>query len=339
MKRFRERNKAVVGLVSLVVVVLLVVGALDFNRLPLIHSTHHYSADFPDAGGLVSGDIVTIHGVKVGSITHMALHGAMVKVSFTVSDGTHLGSDTSAAAKVLSPIGTEYMELTPSGPGRFNGHIPLHRTQVPYNLVEDLSELGSQIQQYNIPQLEKSLLVGSQDLGSTTQQETSAAFNGLARISQVLGNQSSSLATIVSQGAGLATVLSQRSGQLVNLVGQADIVLQVLEQRRTAIQQLLSATSTLGQQITSILSTNRTALTSVLTNLDSVSKVLAQDSTDFGNAIPLLAAFSKYAANATGSGPFADASIPTLLLPDNVFAQCASPHAFPSTNPQVGCRP
>ena len=48
----------------------------------------------------------------------MALDGDRVQVTFTVPTGLRLGSTTSAAAKVLSPVGTEYMELTPRGPVR-----------------------------------------------------------------------------------------------------------------------------------------------------------------------------------------------------------------------------
>ena len=73
----------------------------------------------------------------------MALDGDKVKVTFAVQSGLHLGSTTSAAAKVLSPIGTEYMQLTPSGPGTLQGVIPESRTSVPYNLVTDLSGLGT----------------------------------------------------------------------------------------------------------------------------------------------------------------------------------------------------
>ncbi len=338
MKRFRERNRAMTGLVGVVVVLVLVAGALEFPRLPLIHSNATYSADFASAGGLATGDIVTIDGVKVGSITGMTLDGNRVRVSFTVS-GADLGSTTSAAAKVLSPVGTEYMELTSSGGGSLSALIPEERTSVPYNLVTDLSGLGSEIQHYNLPQIEKALNVGSQDLNGTPASETTSAFNGLAGMSRVIGDEGTALATIVSQGAKLSTVLSQRSRQLFDLFGQSDLVLSVLEQRRTAIQQLLTSTSTLSQQITSILSVNRPQLTTLLDDLQSVSAVLAKDSNDFGQAIPILAAFSRYAANATGSGPFVDASVPTLLIPDNLATQCSGHGAFPSLNPQVGCRP
>jgi phospholipid/cholesterol/gamma-HCH transport system substrate-binding protein len=338
MKRFRERNRAMTGLVGVVVVLVLVAGALEFPRLPLIHANGTYSADFASAGGLATGDIVTIDGVKVGSITAMTLDGNRVRVSFTVS-GADLGSTTSAAAKVLSPVGTEYMELTPSGGGSLNALIPESRTSVPYNLVTDLSGLGSEIQHYNLPQIEKALNVGSQDLNGTPASETTSAFRGLAGMSRVIGDEGTALATIVSQGAKLSAVLSQRSRQLFDLFGQSDLVLSVLEQRRTAIQQLLTSTSTLSQQITSILSVNRPQLTTLLDDLQSVSAVLAKDSNDFGQAIPILAAFSRYAANATGSGPFVDASVPTLLIPDNLVTQCSGHGAFPSLDPQVGCRP
>ena len=116
-------------------------------------------------------------------------------------------------------------------------------------------------------------------------------------------------------------------------------MLNVLQQRRTAIKELLTSTTTLSQQITSILSVNRSQLTSLLQSLQSVSAILEKDSNDFGNAIPVLAAFSRYAANTTGSGPFADVAVPTLLIPDNLIAQCSSAKSFPSSDAEVGCRP
>ncbi len=62
---------------------------------------------------------------------------------------------------------------------------------MPYNLVTALSGLGSQIQHYNLPQLEHALQVGSQDLNGTQVSETTSAFQGLADISRVIGNEGS----------------------------------------------------------------------------------------------------------------------------------------------------
>lgn len=339
MKRFRERNLPLVGLVTVVVVVVFVYGALQFPKLPVLNNQTTHSAYLADSANLVSTDQVWVYGVNVGSVTGLKLEGNQVKVTFKVNGGTHLGSTTSAAVKVRSPIGTEVMELFPSGPGSLTGAIPLSRTSVPFTLVDSLSGFSQNVQGYNKAALEQSLEVSAQNLSATSTAETQAVFNALARLSHVLGDQSGSLATIISQGAGLTSVLSQRSGQLFNLVGQADIVLQVMEQRRAAIKSLLDGTSALSQQLSSFLSTNSSQLTTLFDNLQSVSAVLAQNANNLGQAIPVLAALAKYTANATGSGPFVDAAIPTLLIPDNVFQQCAAPNAFPSRNPQVGCRP
>jgi phospholipid/cholesterol/gamma-HCH transport system substrate-binding protein len=339
VKRFRERSRAKTGLVGMAATLGLMALALEYPRLPLIHSVATYNADFSDAGGLITGDIVTVDGVKIGTITNMTLEGDFVDVTFTVSPGVDLGSTTSAAAKVLSPVGTEYMELTVSGPGTLTGTIPEARTSVPYNLVTDLSGLGTVIQQYDIPELEQALHVAGQDLSSTSASQTTSAFDGLAELSTTIGDEQSALADIVSQGAGLTSVLSSRSSQLFDLFGQANLVLSVLQQRSTAIHQLLAATASLGAQIDSVLTVNHSQLTSLLQSLKSVSAVLAKDADDFAGALPVLAAFSRYAANSTGSGPFADVAVPTLLIPDNVAVQCSTAGAFPSSNSQVGCRP
>ncbi|HEV2361058.1 MAG TPA: MCE family protein [Acidimicrobiales bacterium] len=339
MRRFRERSRLRTGATGIAVTFALLAGALEFGHLPLIHSNSSYTAFFANAGGLSSGDIVTVDGVKVGTITGMSLAGNEVKVTFEVKSDLPLGAETTASAKVLSPVGTEYLELSPAGPGSLSGSIPVSRTTVPYNLVADLAGLGSVIQHYNIPELEKALEVGSQDLNGTSRADVSAAFNGLARISTVVGNEQAALAAIVTQGSGLTSVLSDRSRQLFDLFGQADLVLRVVEQRSADIHQLLASTSNLSQDISHILSVNRPQLTSLLQSLQAVSAILAKDAGDFGKAIPVLAAFARYAANTTGSGAFADVSVPTLLLPDNLIDECASSKSYPSNNPLVGCRP
>jgi len=339
MKRFRERNLPVVGLTTVVLAVALVFGALEFPKLPLVHDQATYSADLSDAANLVPTDQVWVHGVSVGSVSGMRLEGDEVDVTFTVNPGIHLGSTTSAAVEVQSPIGTEVLELTPSGPGSLEGTIPLSRTSVPFTLVDALSGFSQEVQAYNKAALEQSFDVIANNLSATSAGETQAAFNGLARLSQIFGGQADDVASVISQAAGITSVLSQRSGQLFNLVGQADIVLQVLEQRQAVIKSLLDGTAALSQELSQFLSTNSTQLTTLFDNLQSVSAVLAQNADNLGQAIPLLATLAKYTANATGSGPFVDAVVPTLLIPDNVFEQCSAPNALPSANPQVGCHP
>ena len=102
MKRFRERNRPTMGVVTLVVIVLLIAGSLEFSKLPLIHNTKTYSAYFADAAGLASTDIVTVDGVKIGTVSGLKLEGDKVKVTFAVNGDLQLGSTTSAACRAAT---------------------------------------------------------------------------------------------------------------------------------------------------------------------------------------------------------------------------------------------
>lgn len=340
MRHFRERNQLVLGASSLIAIVLLVLAALNYDRLPLVHRQTTYTADFANRGGLVTGNNVTIAGVKVGTVTGLALAGDHVRVRFTVDNGITLGSRTAASAKVLAVVGTEYLELRPDGTGRLDGSIPVSRTSVPFTFVDALQKLSTQEQQLNLATLQKSLQVGTDVLSGTTSADTTAALDGLARFSAVLAQRKEELSTVVTAGAGLAQTLSDHRDQLVDLVGQGDVVLQVLQQRRAALQQLFQGTTQLSEQLSHLVGGNREQLRSLLADLQTVSSLLAKDTSAIDQALPVLGAFSRYAANAAGSGAFVDAAIPTMLLPDSYLAQCRSAAAYPApADPTVGCRP
>jgi phospholipid/cholesterol/gamma-HCH transport system substrate-binding protein len=333
MIRFRERNQAVIGAVTIGVVIVLIALALNFAKLPLVSNNATYHANFSDAGDLVTGDIVTIAGVREGQITGMSLQGAHVRVTFTISAGIHLGSTTGAAAQVLTPIGQEYIALTPAGAGHLTGSIPVARTSIPSTLVGDLNTFGQETEHYNLKQLQKAVETAGESLGAVPATTTAKALEGLARFSQILAGRKSELATLVDQGAKLTGVLSQRSNELVSLVGQGDLVLKVLQQRRQVIRQLLATTSSLSRELSAILVGDRTQLGTLLSNLQTVSGVLAKDSNSLTKAIPVLAAFDRYSANSSGSGPFVDTNIPATLVPDNVVAECAKQ----ASNTVLGC--
>lgn len=343
--RFRERNQTVLGGVCLLLILLLVLAALNVRRLPLFNDNRTYAAEFVNSGGLRVGDNVAVAGVTVGSVTKMALAGDRVRATFTADSDVELGSQTAAAAKVLAVVGTEFLELTPAGPGRLTGAIPTSRTTVPFTFVDTLQKLSNTTQQYDLPQLVAALQAGSQVLSGTNAADTTAALTGLARFSDILAQRKDGLATIVTQGAGLAQTLSDHRTQLFDLVGQGDLVLQVLQERRAALQQLFTGTTSLSRELIRVVGPNRDDLRALLGNLQTVSQLLARDTENIDKALPLLGAFSRYAANATGSGPFVDANIPTMLLPDVFLKQCQARSAYPAAdlsqerNALVGCRP
>lgn len=334
--KVRERNPLIVAAVSAVVLLVAAFVALDFSNLPLISSTSTQSAYLATAVGLKKGDVVTIAGVRVGKVSAITLHGSVVKVSFTMKGGPRLGQTTRVDTKIINPVGVEYLEVTPQGPGHLSGPIPVERTTVPGTLVNDLNQLTVQAKQTDIPQLVKSLEVTTQTLQGTSPATTKAAIDGVGQLSGILAARQSEFTDLIDQTNTLVGTLNGHSAQLVNLIGQAGVVLNTLNQRRQAITSLLATTSTLTAQLNHILVADRPAIQPLLANLASVSAYLNTESGNIEAAVPQLAAFSRYASNALGSGPFGDFVAPTLVLPDNLLKQCS---ALGNVNPLFGCRP
>lgn len=331
MRKFRERNLLIIAAIA--TALLLIGGFFALNFAKFTETT--YTADLQSAVGLQPGDVVTIAGVRVGAVSSLSLDGTVAKATFQISGGHHLGEDTSVVVKVLNPVGVEYLELVPRGPGTLHGTIPVSRTSIPGTLVGDLNQFTNETQKTDIPQLVKALQVLTTTFAANSPTETKAALDGVANLSAVLAADQQQLETVVTQANQLTGVLNNNSGQLVQLLGQSSLLLQVLNERKAALDRLLTTTTQLTDQVDHIIGGDRSVIDPLLTNLQAVSAELAKDSGNVTQAIPLLAAFSRYSANVTGSGPYADFVAPSLVIPDNLVAQCA---AIGKLDPQRGCR-
>jgi phospholipid/cholesterol/gamma-HCH transport system substrate-binding protein len=331
MKKFRERNLLIIAAIA--GAIFLIGAAFTLNIQRLTGTT--YSAYVQSAVGLQSGDVVTIAGVRVGSVTGLSLAGQVAKVTFSVSGSRRLGEDTEMHVKVLNPVGVEYLELVPKGPGRLRGTIPVSRTTIPGTLVGDLNQFTSEAQQTNIPQLVHALEVLTQTVAANSPAQAKAALDGVADLSAVLASRQQEIEQLNTQAYQLTSLLNSHSGQLVDLLVQSNVLLQVLDQRKAAIDNLLATTSRLTAQIDHLIVGDRAELDPMLSNLEALSAFLARDSSDIGDALPLVAAFSRYSANLAGSGPYADFVAPTLVVPDNLIDQCAG---LLPLDPQRGCR-
>jgi phospholipid/cholesterol/gamma-HCH transport system substrate-binding protein len=338
MKRFRERNPLTIAVVGSVLLVVIAMGAINFSKLPFISDHSSFGAAFPDSAGLAQGDPVSIAGVNVGNVTGLRLDGSHVLISFTVQNGVVMGAETSASAKVLTPLGQEYLDVRPAGRGQMGAGavIPLSRTHETQTLISTVNQAGFEVGKINLGQLQKALGVTSQDLEAIPPGATSALLSGLAQLSSVIGSRSGQLAQLVANVKTLSGTLADHGTELIHLIGQSDLVLQVLTQRHQIIQQLLTSAASLTTQLNALLSAHQAQIGPLLTDLQTVSAVLAKDGSDLATAIPLLESANKYLANLTGSGSFGDFVMPAALIPDNIIAQCSKPGAI---NPVTGCNP
>ena len=101
MKTFAERNPLVVGALGVAITVSVVLGALNYGKLPFINTNRQYSAYFAEAGGLLTGAAVQVSGFKEGRVNSIDLDGARVLVRFEVDKSVRLGDRTEAAIKTM----------------------------------------------------------------------------------------------------------------------------------------------------------------------------------------------------------------------------------------------
>ncbi len=136
------RTRRQIGLIGIVVTAMVVVVALQMDKLPLISPISTYTAYFDDAGGLVTGDIVTVAGVDVGTVEGIRLAstdaGTKAAVSFRMNDTVSMGTDTQAAIKTETVLGRRNLTILPHGTGRIEpgGEIPNRNTVAPYSLTD-----------------------------------------------------------------------------------------------------------------------------------------------------------------------------------------------------------
>ena len=78
MKSFSERNPIVIAMVGVALTGVVVLAALNYDKLPFVSSQKQYSAYFSEAGGLSPGAAVQVSGYEVGKVSSVSLEGAQV---------------------------------------------------------------------------------------------------------------------------------------------------------------------------------------------------------------------------------------------------------------------
>ena len=98
MLKYRGAGLIRAGFIGVVLVVLVIAVGLAPQKLAQWATTVRYQALFSDAGGLATGNDVTVSGIKVGSVSGMSLQRGDVLVTFTVDGKVQLGSASTASS-------------------------------------------------------------------------------------------------------------------------------------------------------------------------------------------------------------------------------------------------
>ncbi|MGY4649116.1 MCE family protein [Mycobacterium sp. URHB0021] len=312
MKPFSERNLFVIGAIGLALTAVIIVGALQYDKIPFLNQNKSYSAYFAEAGGLTTGAGVQVSGFQVGQVSSIELDGPRVLVKFTIAKNIRLGDRTEAAIKTKGLLGTKMLEVNSRGDGRQDGPIPLERTTSPYQLPDALGELATTISGLNTDQLSDSLRVLSQTF-SETPPELRIAVEGVARFSDTLNHRDAQLRELLTNANKSTAVLSERSGQIVSLISNTNALLIQLESQSAALDQISGSISTLSQQLQGFIAENRDTMKPAIDKLNGVLTIIDNRKERLQKGLKLLNSYAMSLGESVSSGPFFKNYIANLL--------------------------
>ena len=316
MLKFSGSGLFKAGFIGTVLIVLLILVGLSPDRIVSLATAVRYQALFSEAGGLATGNAVTVSGIKVGTVSDVALRNGDALVTFTMKGSVPLGTDTTAHIRTGTLLGERVLTLESAGGGMMHSLdlIPISRTSSPYSLTEAVSDFTAYASDTNTATLNQSLDTLSATLNQIAPQ-LGPTFDSVSRLSKSLNDRNTSLADLFKSASTVTGILSERSQQVNKLILNSDDLLQVLAGRRQEIVQLLAATSAVAQQLSGLVHDNESKLAPALKKLNSVTSVLEKNRDNVEKALPGLAKFEITVGEAIASMYAYSAFVPNFNIP------------------------
>jgi phospholipid/cholesterol/gamma-HCH transport system substrate-binding protein len=313
MLRYRGSSLIRAGVIGVILIILVIAVGLQPERLLQYATSLRYQALFSEAGGLASGNDVTVSGIKVGTVSTIELDNGDALVGFTINSKYALGSETTAHIRTGTLLGERVLALDSAGTGTLDPRqiIPTSRTSSPYSLTDAVSDLTANTAATNTDTLNQSLDTLADTLNQIAPQ-LGPTFDGLSRLSQSLNNRNQSLAELLKTAGDVTGILSERSQQVNTLILNANDLLGVLNDRRQAIVGLLANTSAVSRQLTGLVADNEKELAPTLEKLNRVNAMLEKNRDNIAKALPGLAKYELTQGEIVASGAYYNALIPNI---------------------------
>lgn len=313
MLKYRGSQLARAGFIGVVLIILVIAVGLQPERLLSWATAIRYQAEFTEAGGLNTGNDVTVSGIKVGSVSSIELDNGNALVGFTIDGKYPLGSMTTAHIRTGTLLGERVLALESDGDGTLDPGqvIPATRTSSPYSLTDAVGELTENSAATDTEALNQSLDTLAQTLDQISPQ-LGPTFDGLSRLSRSLNARNESLAELLGTAGEVTGILSERSQQVNSLILNSNDLLAVLSERRYAITSLLANISLVSQQLTGVVADNEEELAPALERLNNVTTMLERNRDNLSKMLPGAAKYYITQGEIVSNGAYYNALVPNI---------------------------
>src|ERR1700727_630933 len=219
MRTLEPANRKRIGLMGLIVTVMVVGVGQTLTSTPQFFAQPSYYGQFTDSGQLNKGDKVRIAGVDVGQVLAIKIDGDHVLMKFSTGSDT-IGTESRMAIKTDTILGKKVLEIEPRGTQtlRPNGTLPLGQSTTPYQIYDAFFDVTKAAAGWNIDTVKQSLNVLSHTIDQTYP-HLSAALDGVAKFSDIIGKRDDELKHLLTEARKAARVLGDRSNDINALLG------------------------------------------------------------------------------------------------------------------------
>ncbi len=187
--------------------------------------TRSYKADFTDAQGLNVGDDVRIAGVRVGTVSNIAIvRHNIAEVTFSVEKSRPLPDSAQIKMRYRNLVGQRYLDVS-QGAGNStklqdpNVPIPTSRTTPPVDLTLLFAGFKPLFQGLDADQINKlsgAIISTLQGEGGSLQ----SLFNIVADLTNSLANRDKLIGDVINNLSSVLDTIGQRDTELSNLIVQ-----------------------------------------------------------------------------------------------------------------------
>jgi len=231
--------------------------------------------------------------VPVGRVDGIELSGWVAKVTILVNGDIELPANADAAIRQSSLLGEKFVELSAPSTGSASGRladgdtIPIDRTERNVEVEEVLGALSLLLNGGGVAQLQTI----TRELGLALQGREEALRNTLTQLDTFIGGLDQQKTDIIAALESIDRLAGTLAGQRDTIAVALDTIgpgLDILEQQRTSLVDMLEALARLGEVGTRVIDESKDNAIADLQALQPILSELAAAGSDLPNALDLL---------------------------------------------------